>query len=205
MDHEKHFLSIWTKDRELPPIGMTFNADHDPEQCRDVLKAITAISRIAPAERRPADLLVSIDEIVCRLDDLLLFASMCSPANHSMRVVSDRPENVPNNGVTHILAPWATRLGDYFLVGVVERRVISMTTEEGHTDFVTCDGKLMRGTAILASDATDALLAREVRWARDQMNLSGRRILSFLPVKDGFGDLELTFDDDAPPTAPETS
>lgn len=198
MDGAKHALSVWTKDRQFPPLSMSFNpdTDHDPEKWDQILRAIAAVSRIAPAERRPDDLLVSIDDIGRRIEDLLLFDSMCSPANHSLRVVSDTPEDVPTAGVTHILAPWCGRLANHFLVGVVERRVVSMTRETGHTDFLTCDGKLLRGTVIPVGDATDALLAREVRWARDQMNLSGRRILSFLPIKDGFGDLELTFDDD---------
>lgn len=195
MDGAEVALSIWTERGEFQPIPMKFDATEADPLWPNVLSAIRALTAVIPTERRPADLEVSLSEIIHRLSTHLMLAGLCGAEPRAMRIVPGQEMN--SQGLeksTHVLVPWASRLGEYFLVSVVERRVISVRPGDDHIELHTVDGCLLRGTAIKAADATDALLAREVRWARETAKLSGRRTLSFLPEGDGTGTFELTWD-----------
>lgn len=196
MDGSKVFLTVWRERGEFKPIGLTFDDDEGDEIWPQLLAAVKAIARVVPAERRPLDLRVSLNALVDRIEHHRMFAQLSGPDRHAMRIDTDDPAEIGFEGVTHIVLPWAIPLGDYFLVAVVERAVSRVTRTDRKVYFDTSDGRVLRGTSIRASAATDELLAAEVRWANDRARRSGRKVLSFHPTGDGSGDLELWTGDD---------
>jgi hypothetical protein len=60
------------------------------------------------------------------------------------------------------------------------------------TDPCPSRGRILRGTTLHVSGATDALVANEVQWARERAEASNRVVLSFHPEGDGTGCLHQT-------------
>uniref|UniRef100_B0SWY0 DUF4365 domain-containing protein n=1 Tax=Caulobacter sp. (strain K31) TaxID=366602 RepID=B0SWY0_CAUSK len=193
MDGSETFLTIWTERGEFRPIPINFDKAAT-ETWTDILSAVQALARVVPSERRPADLTVSLKEIARQLDTHRAFVQICGPSTQVIRIRFEVDGGHDFSLVTHLVFPWAIRVGEYYLVAVVEREVTSVSREGDQIQFESGNGRILRGTPIKATDATDALLAREVLWARDRAKGSNRRILSFHPTEGGSGDFELTWD-----------
>lgn len=189
-------LEVWTERGSLPASNMVFKGDRqDEENWAQAVAAIRALSKVIPPERRPADLMVSMDDFLECLDTHTQFTTLFRSEAMAMKVVSENGLEPGMEQATHIVFPWVTRLGDYFVVSVIEREVTSFTAEDRSLYFTTVKGRLLRGTVMKASGATDALVAGEVQWARDRADRSDKAILSFHPEGNGIGTLVLSTPD----------
>lgn len=139
--------------------------------------------------------MVSMDDFLECLDAHTQFTTLFRSEAMAMKVVSENGLEPGMEQATHIVFPWVTRLGDYFVVSVIEREVTSFTAEDRSLYFTTVKGRLLRGTVMKTSGATDALVAGEVQWARDRADRSDKAILSFHPEGNGIGTLVLSTPD----------
>lgn len=179
-------LEVWTERGVLPSATMVFNPDPDEEaQWGDVVEAIQALSRVVPVERRPDDLTLSMEQLLDGLSRFSHFAALLKDRPTTIRVLNEAGLQPGLELATHIVFPWVMRLGEYFLVSVVEREITAFVREGAAHNFTTVHARLLRGTAMKASDATDALVAGEVRWAKDRASNSDKTIVSFQPEGDG--------------------
>lgn len=193
MDGSTIDLEVWTEHGSLPASNMMFKGDRkDDDNWAQAVAAIRALSRVIPPERRPVDLMVSMSDFLERLDTHTQFTTLSGSEPVAMRVVNENGLVPGIEQATHIVFPWVTRLGDYFVVSVIERELTSFTGDDTSLYFTTTNGRLLRGTAMEASGATDALVAGEVQWARDRADRSDKAILSFHPEGNGIGTLILS-------------
>jgi len=186
MDGSPLDLEVWTDRGALPSATMVFNAERDEEaQWRDVIEALRALTRVVPPERRPEDLRVSMDDFLDGLTRHHHFAALLKDRPTTIRVVNEDGLQPGLEQATHIIFPWVSRVGDYFIVSVVEREITAFVREDASHDFTTANARLLRGTAMKVSEATDALVAGEVQWARDRAKESDKAIVSFEPEGNG--------------------
>jgi len=200
MDGSTIDLDIWTEKGEMPSGQIKFGASKDEEPWIEIIEAIQALSRIVPPERRPDDLKISLHAFVADLSRHRHLTAVLKSAPTSIRVVNEAGIASALRTATHIVFPWVTRLGNYFIVSVIEREIRASHWEETMLTLTTANGRLLRGTAMPASGATDALVAKEVEWARERADASGRKILSYHPDGDGSGSVILSEPDDGSDT-----
>ncbi|MBN9464647.1 hypothetical protein [Brevundimonas sp.] len=196
MDGSTIDLDIWTDKGEMPSGQIRFGTSDDQEPWIDIVEAIQALSRVVPPERRPNDLKVSLQDFASDISHHRHLTAALKSAPTSIRVVNETGIASALRTATHIVFPWVTRLGSYFIVSVIERAIRKSHWEETMMTLTTENGRLLRGTAMPASGATDALVAKEVEWARDRAEASGRKILSYHPDGDGTGSVMLSEPDD---------
>ncbi|MDP3801173.1 hypothetical protein [Brevundimonas sp.] len=196
MDGSTLDLEVWTERGSLPASNMVFKGERpDDDKWPEAVEAIRALSRAVSPERRPADLRVSMETFFSGLDKHSRFASLLKPDAMAIRIVNETELMVGMERATHILFPWVSQVGDYFIVSVIERAVTSSVRQEQSCDFTTVSPKLLRGTAIRASEATESLVASEVQWVRDRADESDKSILSYHPQGNGVGTLILNTPD----------
>lgn len=191
-------LDIWTEKGELPSGKIRFSASKDPEHWVDILEAIRALSRVVPPERRPNDLKISLQDFVEGLPAHRHLTAALKSAPTSIRVVNEAGVAPDLETATHVVFPWITKLGSYFIVSVIEREIRASHLEKTMLTLTTENGRLLRGTTMAASGATDSLVAKEVEWARERAEGSGRKVLSYHPDGDGTGSILLSEPDDGP-------
>jgi hypothetical protein len=195
MDGSALELTLWAEAGILDPFEIRFHSQSETNWS-EVLYAIRALAKVVPPERRPDDFKVSMAQFLKRKADHVLFANSISAGGHAVKIEGDDIWDPALDAASHIVLPWPSRVGDYFLVSVVERDITDLTRDGSVIYLSTCNGRLLRGTLIKASDATNALVEGEVRWARDRAKRSDKRIISYHPGGDGFGTIELTGPDD---------
>ena len=196
MDGSTLDLEVWTEMGSLPASNMVFKGDRpDGDKWPEAVDAIRALSRAVPPERRPTDLRLSMEAFLSGLDKHSQFASMLTSDPLSIRIVNETELMVGMERATHILLPWVSHVGDYFIVSVIERAITSSVRQEQSCDFRTASPKLLRATAMRASEATNSLVANEVQWVRDRADESDKAILSYHPDGNGVGTLILNTPD----------
>lgn len=189
MDGTTVDLEIWSEHGEMRSGTVVFELQGDEAKWTEIIEAIRALSRVVPPERRPDDLRVSMNAF---LRDQALHShlnAMLNSAPTSIRVVNEAGLNPALQAATHIIVPWVSRLGEYFIVAVIEREIIAANWQETTLNLTTKTGRLLRGTVMKASGATDALVANEVEWARARAEASDRKTLSYHPDGTGSGSL----------------
>lgn len=192
MDGSVIDLDIWSEKGEIPSGQIRFGVLDTQEPWKDILEAIQALSRVVPPERRPNDLKVSMQAFASDISRHRHLTAVLKPAPTSIRVVNEDGIASALQTATHIVFPWISRIGSYFIVSIIEREIKSSHWEETMLHLTTENGRLLRGTAMPASGATDALVAQEVEWARGRAEASGRKILSYHPDGNGSGSLVLS-------------
>lgn len=196
MDGSTLDLEVWTERGSLPASNMVFKGERpDDDKWQEAVDAVRALSRAVSPERRPIDLRVSMESFLGGLEKHSQFASLLKPEPRSIKIVNETGLMVGMEQATHILFPWVSRVGDYFIVSVIERAITSSVRQEPSCYFTTVSPKLLRGTAMRASDATDSLVAGEVQWVRDRAEQSDKAILSYHPEGNGVGTLILNTPD----------
>lgn len=191
MDGSALELMIWTDRGSLKPFNVNFHRKEERDWAA-ILYAIRALAKVVPPERRPNDFKVSMKQVLNRLTYYERFANSTRTESLPFKIEGDDISDLDLDEASHIVFPWPARVGDYYLVAVIERDIISLTRDKKSIYLKTINGRLLRGTLIPASAATDLLVEGEVRWARDRSLQSGKRIMSFHPGEDGFGSIELT-------------
>lgn len=189
MDGSTIDMDLWSEKGTVPAKDITFDATEDSGQWLEISEAIQTFSRIVPPERRPAELKLSMEEFLSSLSRHKDLTRLLRSGPVSIRAVNENGLEPSLQSATHILFPWVSRLGDYFVVCVIEREIRSALSEKNTLIFVTEKGRVLRGTTIHASEATDALVAREVEWARQRAEASDRKVLSYHPDGDSTGSL----------------
>lgn len=196
MDGSTLDLEVWTERGSLPASNMVFKGERaDADKWPAAVDAIRALSRAVSPQRRPTDLLVSMETFLSGLDKHSRFASLLKPDPMAIRIVNETELLAGVERATHILFPWVSRVGDYLIVSVIERAITSSVRKQQSCDFATGSPKLLRGTTVRASEATDSLVASEVQWVRDRADESDKAILSYHPDGNGVGTLILSTPD----------
>lgn len=196
MDGSTLDVEVWTERGSLPAANMVFRGRRpDGDYWPEAVDAIRALSRAVSPERRPTDLRVSMEAFLSGLDEHSQFASLLQRDQMAIRLVNENELMAGVERATHILFPWVSHVGDYVIVSVIERAITSSVLKEQSCDFITASPKLLRGTAMKASDATDSLVASEVQWVRDRSDEIGKAILSYHPQGNGVGNLVLNTPD----------
>ncbi|MFW2342014.1 hypothetical protein [Brevundimonas sp.] len=200
MDGSQIDLDVWADQGSKFSGTLTFSdadanadADADPDadkKWEEIIEAIQAISRAVPLERRPDDMKTSMSSLLERFQYHRQFAALTQTAPLSLRVENPEGLEAEFSTATHVVFPCVTKVGNYFVVSVVEREVISVTSEDTTITFSTRSGRILRGTTLHHSGATDDLVAKEVEWVRARAEAGDRAVLSFQP--EGNGSYKLT-------------
>lgn len=195
MDGSTIDIDIWSERGTMPANDIKFDSSEDPEGWVEILEAIQTFSRIIPPERRPEEMKLSMSAFLRHLPHHKHLTALLQPAQTSMRVVNKNGLEPTLQSATHIVFPWVSRLGDFYVVSVIEREINSAFSEKNMVTFNTENGRILRGTTMHVSGATDALVANEVEWARQRAEASDRKVLSYHPDGDNSGSLILSTPD----------
>src|SRR5690606_22029678 len=195
MDGNLIDLDIWSEAGAMPSGTLVFNTREEVSEWTKIIEAIQALSRVVPPERRPGDLKVSMKAFVADLNIHHHLSAILRPAPTFIRLVNEAGLEPALQNATHIVFPWVSRVGDYFIVSVIERTIRAASFEGTTLTLTTEGGRILRGTAMHVSGATDALVAGEVEWARSRAEASGRAVMSFHPGGDGTGSILLSTPD----------
>ena len=198
MDGSDLEMLLWSELGPLPSFRTTFEDLNETDHWSEVLAALRALSTVIPIERRPSDLKLSMNEVLEKLKLFTQLHSLLSPDRIPVRLEGSEEWAISLDAASHVVFPWAGLVGDYVIVAVIERDITGLHRSGSRIDLTTANGRLLRGTAMLASAASDKLVAGEVHWAKERARLSHKQIISYHPAGEGIGDLVLTWEDDDP-------
>jgi hypothetical protein len=195
MDGSTIDMDICSERGTMPASNIKFDSTEDSERWGEILEAIQTFSRIISPERRPEEMKLSMNVFLSHLPHHKHLTALLRPAQTSMRVVNESGLEPTLQSATHIVFPWVSRLGDFYVVSVIEREIKSAFSEKNLITFITENGRILRGTTMHVSGATDALVANEVEWARQRAEANDRKVLSYHPDGDNSGALILSAPD----------
>ena len=195
MDGSTIDMELWSERGTMPATDIKFDSSEDSEQWSKIVEAIQTYSRIIPPERRPEELKLSMNAFLSHSSSHKHLTALLQSVRTSIRVVNESGLEPILQSATHIVFPWVSRLGEYFIVSVIEREIKSATSKKNMVTFITENGRILRGTTMHMSGATDALVANEVEWARQRAEASDRKVLSYHPDGDNSGSLILSVPD----------
>ena len=187
-------VSVWSEGRRVTVDRLDFEKRKELETWRELATAVRALCAIAPPERRPAELLISLDDVFKRLASLTQFASWLGPEPCTIRAVGELDWREEMESATHLILPWMLRMGDFVFVAIFERKVLEARRQGGQADYQTAEGRLLRGVIAHAKDDAHAIARAEIDWARRRAVEPGKALLSYEPDSDDSGTIVLTTD-----------
>lgn len=196
MDGGKIDMDLWSELGALPGGVLTFSPSENDIDWEAVIESLRALSRVVPPERRPEDLRTSMAALLSSLDQLTQLTTLLGADSTAIRLVNEAGLAPDLRTATHIVVPCVNRIGDHYIVSVIEREVQTALLKDDTLYMTTTRGRILRSTTLHVSGATDALVAKEVQWARERAEAGNRVVLSFHPEGDGTGTLVLSTSDD---------
>lgn len=176
-------MAIWSEGQCLTAGNLNFDgAPANEPYWKTVHHAFGTLLSIAPIERVPTTLMLSLGELLDHINDLSEFAAHLSQGQALVTMTLEQPSTEDLDDTTHMIIPVHYELAGHVFIAVVERRVTEIAFD-GRTIKLQTDGaRILRG-AVLQGSAEDhrAFVAREVEWADKRARNSERRTISYHP------------------------
>ncbi|QYC11436.1 hypothetical protein [Brevundimonas nasdae] len=174
-------LEIWADGRCLTVANMTLN-EAEPERApfwADVQRAFATLMSIAPMERVPPSLEISLGELVDELDEMLEFSQHLDGAPGDMTIKMSGPPLHDIGNTRRLIMPLCYELADHAFIAVVERTVAGVRQEDMTIMLEVRESRTLRG-AIMPGRAEDhrLFISQQVEWAEKRASGGDGQVMS---------------------------
>lgn len=176
-------IAIWSEGHCLTVGDLCFDAIPTNEPYwTSVHRAFGALLSVAPMERVPKSLKLSLGELLGHIEDLSDFAGYLSQGAGVVTMTLEQTATEHLDGTTRMIIPVYYELAGHVFIAVVERRVTAVSVSGNTIRLETDAARILRGTVLQGSaEEHRAFVAREVEWANKRAHTADGHTISYRP------------------------